>query len=66
MPPDVSSDEARFVAALESGADSSILDHAFELLGAMDEYHPSERCWYLPIIGVDPHFQGQGLGSARR
>lgn len=30
---------------------------------AGDEHHPSESCWYLPFIGVDPRCQGQGHGS---
>lgn len=34
---------------------------AFEALG---EAHPSQRHWYLPLIGVDPAKQGLGLGGA--
>ena len=30
---------------------------------AMEEYHPEESCWYLPLIAVDPLYQSQGLGS---
>ncbi len=30
----------------------------------MGKYHPSERHWYLPLIGVDPARQGNGYGSA--
>jgi ribosomal protein S18 acetylase RimI-like enzyme len=30
----------------------------------METYHPSEPCWYLPLIGVDPTCQGRGYGSA--
>ena len=30
----------------------------------METYHPSEPCWYLPMIGVDPTYQGRGYGSA--
>lgn len=30
----------------------------------MDELHPTVEHWYLPLIGVDPIAQGQGLGSA--
>lgn len=35
-----------------------------QLLGKMDSIHPDERHYYLPIIGVDPAWQGKGLGSA--
>lgn len=27
------------------------------------EHHPRVEHWYLPFTGVDPFFQGQGLGS---
>jgi ribosomal protein S18 acetylase RimI-like enzyme len=37
------------------------LSRVFE---AMESYHPKEPHWYLPLIGVDPAAQGQGLGSA--
>lgn len=30
----------------------------------VDELHPTFEHWYLPLIGVDPVAQGQGLGSA--
>jgi GNAT superfamily N-acetyltransferase len=30
----------------------------------MDALHPTVEHWYLPLIGVDPMMQGQGLGSA--
>jgi ribosomal protein S18 acetylase RimI-like enzyme len=33
------------------------------VLGEMDAYHPTEPCWYLPLIGVDPCHQGRGLGA---
>ena len=42
------------------------MDHekVFEFLDQLDEYHPDEPLWYLPMIGVDPTGQGMGLGSA--
>ena len=30
----------------------------------MDECHPDESHWYLPMIGVEPSAQGEGLGAA--
>jgi len=36
----------------------------FAVLEQMDQYHPKELHWYLPVIGVDPPSQGKGLGSA--
>ena len=37
-------------------------DHG--LFGQMEHYHPKEEHWYLPIIGADPQYLGQGLGGA--
>ena len=36
----------------------------FGFLGTMAEHHPTRPHWYLPFIGVDPHHQGHGIGSA--
>jgi ribosomal protein S18 acetylase RimI-like enzyme len=36
----------------------------FAVLAQMGSHHPKEPHWYLPMIGVDPIQQGQGLGSA--
>jgi ribosomal protein S18 acetylase RimI-like enzyme len=36
----------------------------FSFIEQMDNSHPSEPHWYLPMIGVDPAQQGNGYGSA--
>ena len=33
-------------------------------VAAMDAVHPHEPHWYLPLLGVLPSRQGQGIGSA--
>jgi ribosomal protein S18 acetylase RimI-like enzyme len=41
-------------------------EHMSELLATfekMGQAHPKEPHWYLPMIGVDPKAQGQGLGG---
>jgi ribosomal protein S18 acetylase RimI-like enzyme len=45
-------------APVERRAD---LGGVFERMG---EAHPHEPHWYLPLIGVDPARQGQGIGAA--
>lgn len=35
----------------------------FAMLEEMGSFHPTEPHWYLPLIGVDTHFQGRGVGS---
>jgi ribosomal protein S18 acetylase RimI-like enzyme len=40
------------------------VERAFEVLGLMDEVHPSEPHYYLFLLGTRPDWQGQGIGSA--
>ena len=34
------------------------------MLEQMGAYHPQAPHWYLPMIGVDPPYQGKGYGGA--
>ncbi len=41
--------------------------HLDDLLGTfekMDQWHPEEPHWYLPLVGVEPNAQGSGIGGA--
>ena len=40
------------------------LRRAMKGMALMDAHHPHEPHYYLPIIGVDPVRQGEGIGSA--
>jgi ribosomal protein S18 acetylase RimI-like enzyme len=42
-------------------------EHLGDLLATfekMEQSHPDEPHWYLPMIGVEPNAQGRGLGGA--
>lgn len=52
------------MAALEFPGDENTEAAAAEFRVAMDQYHLEEPHWYLWAIGVDPRFQGKGVGSA--
>jgi GNAT superfamily N-acetyltransferase len=46
--------------------DTAEPEHLDDLLGTfekMEQWHPEEPHWYLPIIGVEPNAQGKGLGA---
>ena len=63
-PPGFGPDEERLVGYLQETVREDAVEDVFRVFEAMGEYHPSEDCWYLPIIGVDPAHQGAGLGAA--
>ncbi len=41
-----------------------MLPDLMQVMEEVQSYHPKEPHWYLPIIGVDPAYQGMGLGAA--
>jgi ribosomal protein S18 acetylase RimI-like enzyme len=49
------------------GADTVSADIRNDMLALFEQmanYHPKEPRWFLPLIGVDPAYQGRGLGDA--
>ena len=44
-------------------ADPGHLDDLLATFEKMDQSHPGEAHWYLPMIGVDPKVQGKGIGA---
>jgi GNAT superfamily N-acetyltransferase len=64
LPPAVNPDLERLTAIIEEHAPGERLADLERVFAQMDAYHPSEPCWYLPLIGVDPGCQGRGHGSA--
>lgn len=63
MPPGIEPDEERMIPILEETVPSDRLEDVLAVFEAMDSFHPEESCWYLPIIAVDPFYQGKGFGS---
>lgn len=49
---------------VETAGDNDAATRMAALLEALDAHHPSEPCWHLLFIGVDPARQGSGVGSA--
>lgn len=64
LPPGAGPDEDAMMALLHDTASEQSRKHAPEVMEQMGRYHPSEPHWYLPLMGVDPFHQGNGLGSA--
>jgi GNAT superfamily N-acetyltransferase len=64
LPPGVEPDSDRLAAITDEHVPKDRLGDMMQVFDRMAAYHPSEPCWYLPIIGVDPAYQGRGFGSA--
>jgi len=63
LPPGVQPDEERLVELLERSVQDDRREAVFAILEQMGRYHPAGPHWHLPLIGVDPAHQGNGLGS---
>jgi ribosomal protein S18 acetylase RimI-like enzyme len=64
LPPNVHPDENALAALLQRTIPEENQQEIFAFVEQMDNSHPSEPHWYLPMIGVDPAQQSQGYGSA--
>jgi GNAT superfamily N-acetyltransferase len=64
LPPDVAADDEAMAAIASEAVPEPEQEEVFGVLGQMGDYHPTERHWYLPLMGVDVAKQGGGLGSA--
>lgn len=64
LPVGVHADTEALGAHLASTLAPAVQADAFAVLEQVGAHHIEEPHWYLPMIGVDPSRQGQGLGSA--
>jgi ribosomal protein S18 acetylase RimI-like enzyme len=64
LPPGVDPDKTRMEEIFGRTASPAARRDMPGLFGQMESYHPRDPHWYLPLIGVDPARQGQGLGDA--
>jgi GNAT superfamily N-acetyltransferase len=64
LPPGVQPDSERLRLLTDQHVPPERQTDMTRVFEQMDKFHPEEPCWYLPLIGVDPIFQGRGYGSA--
>src|SRR5688500_4179748 len=64
LPPGVHPDEETMIGLVEQTAPDGIKADLYGVFEQMGKYHPTEPHWYLPMIGVDPSQQGNGIGSS--
>lgn len=59
-----SEDEAAALANAVERVTHEFAPAVLQLFAVLDDHHPSEQHYYLPIIGTQPERQGRGIGSA--
>ena len=65
LPPGVEPDRERLMAVILGNVTERVATDLAGVGTGMAEYHArAGDCWYLPLIGVDPLRQGQGVGAA--
>lgn len=64
LPPGAEPEIETLQRLIQMNANPAILSDVDAIFDAMARYHPKVPHWYLPLIGVDPARQGQGIGSA--
>jgi GNAT superfamily N-acetyltransferase len=63
LAPGVHPDDEAMGAVVQEALSPAELEKVGPFMTQMEQYHPKEPCWYLPLIGVDPTRRGKGLGS---
>ncbi len=63
LPPGVQPDDGPIGELFEKNMSEPKLGEVLFLFEQMASFHPHEPHWYIPLIGVDPVFQGRGYGT---
>lgn len=67
LPPATSEPTAEETAALVAAIETvshEFAPAALELMEILEDHHPHEPHYYLPVVGTRPERQGRGIGSA--
>jgi ribosomal protein S18 acetylase RimI-like enzyme len=63
LPPETHPDEQAMEAIVDSTVSPALREAVVATFEQMSKYHPREPHWYLPLMGVDPAYQGRGHGD---
>ena len=64
LPPGVAPDDSALEKLIRRTIPASGQAQLSAVFESMASYHPTEPHWHLPLIGVDPIWQGRGCGAA--
>ena len=64
LPPGVEPDGEAMGEIIAETVSEHLMEDLVGFAEKQSTMHPHEPHWYLPLIGVDPAYQGRGLGSA--
>jgi ribosomal protein S18 acetylase RimI-like enzyme len=64
FPPSVYAEDQHILSAIKDLGPCSLKELMVESFEKFLLYHPQEPHLYMPFMGVDPNFQGQGIGSS--
>jgi len=63
LPPGVGPDGETVMGLMRESMDDQTFEDINGVFEQMDELHPTDDHWYLPLTGVDPVAQGRRLGT---
>jgi GNAT superfamily N-acetyltransferase len=63
LPPGVGPDGETVMGLMRDSMDDQTFEDINGVFEQMDELHPTDEHWYLPLTGVDPVAQGRRLGT---
>jgi RimJ/RimL family protein N-acetyltransferase len=63
LPPGIQPGDGPIGELFEQNMSGPRLGEVLHLFEQMAGFHPQEPHWYIPLIGVDPLFQGRGYGT---
>ncbi len=63
LPPGAEPDGEAMGRIIEAHMPPEKMEDGGGLVEQMQQFHPREPHWYLPLIGTDPAFQGKGYGA---
>ncbi len=63
LPPGAEPDGEALGTLMQATVPGERLMEGWQVMQQMIAFHPKEPHWYLPLIGIDPQYQGRGLGG---